>query len=169
VELSLGRRADYAIRATLDLAHHRDALRKAREIGEAMAVPPSFLPQILAQLVRAGIATSTAGPRGGYGLACAPADVSLLDVIVAVDGEVAATRCVLRGGPCRWEDMCAVHIPWAQAQQAMTEELAATSFERLLELDRSLAIGDLDVPAVPREPGEPGEPAIVPDEPAATA
>jgi Rrf2 family transcriptional regulator, iron-sulfur cluster assembly transcription factor len=152
VELSLGRRADYAIRATLDLAHHLDRLRKAREIGEEMAVPTSFLPQILAQLVRAGIATSTAGPRGGYGLAAPPAEISLLDVIVAVDGEIGATECVLRGGPCRWEDMCAVHLPWAQAQRAMTEELAATSFEQLLELDRSLAIGDLEVPAglVPR-------------------
>lgn len=165
MELSLGRRADYAIRATLDLAHHREALRKAREIDEAMAVPASFLPQILAQLVRAGIATSTAGPRGGYGLARDPADISLLDVIVAVDGEVAATRCVLRSGPCRWEDMCAVHIPWAQAQQAMTEQLAATSFERLLELDRSLATGELVVPA---DLAASLEPAAGPDEPAAT-
>lgn len=163
MELSLGRRADYAIRATLDLAHHPDGLRKAREIGEAMAVPTSFLPQILAQLVRAGIATSTAGPRGGYGLAVDPADVSLLDVIVAVEGEIGAIECVLRGGPCRWEDMCAVHLPWAQAQRAMTEELAATTFARLLELDQALAIGDLELPAnlVPRTTAE-----AAPDEPA---
>lgn len=146
MELSLGRRADYAIRATLDLAHHPGQLRKAREIGEAMAVPTSFLPQILAQLVRAGISSSTAGPRGGYGLAKPAADVSLLDVVVAVDGEVGATECVLRGGPCRWDDMCAVHLPWAQAQRAMTEELAATSFADLLELDHALARGELEVP-----------------------
>lgn len=146
MELSLGRRADYAIRATLDLAHHPDGLRKAREIGQAMAVPTSFLPQILAQLVRAGIAASTAGPRGGYGLAQPAADISLLDVVVAVDGEVAATECVLRGGPCRWDDMCAVHLPWAQAQRAMTEELAATSFADLLELDQALARGQLEIP-----------------------
>jgi Rrf2 family transcriptional regulator, iron-sulfur cluster assembly transcription factor len=147
VELSLGRRADYAIRATLDLAHHPDVLRKAREIGEAMAVPASFLPQILAQLVQAGIITSTAGPRGGYGLARPASDISLLEVIIAVDGDVGATQCVLRGGPCRWEDMCAVHLPWAQAQRAMTGELDATSFADVLELDRSLAAGDLPVPA----------------------
>jgi Rrf2 family protein len=146
VELSLGRRADYAVRATLDLAHHPGALRKAREIGEAMAVPTSFLPQILAQLVHAGLATSTAGPRGGYGLARPAAEVSLLDVVTAVDGDVSATECVLRGGPCRWEDMCAVHLPWAQAQRAMTAELAATSFARLVELDAALARGELDLP-----------------------
>jgi Rrf2 family protein len=155
VELSLGRRADYAIRATLDLAHHPEGLRKAREIGEAMAVPTSFLPQILAQLVHAGIATSTAGPRGGYGLARPASDISLLDVVIAVYGEVGATQCVLRGGPCRWEDMCAVHLPWAQAQRAMMAELDATSFADLLELDRSLAVGDLTIPAELERPPRP--------------
>jgi Rrf2 family transcriptional regulator, iron-sulfur cluster assembly transcription factor len=144
VELSLGRRADYAIRATLDLAQHLDRLRKSREIGEAMNIPVSYLPQILAQLVRVGIATSTAGPNGGYGLARDPAAISLLDVIEAVDGEVAATACVLRGGPCRWEDMCAVHLPWAQAQRALTGELAGTSFTEVVALDAALAAGELE-------------------------
>jgi Rrf2 family protein len=143
VEMSLGRRADYAIRATLDLARSPGALRKAREIGEAMAVPVSFLPQILAQLVRAGIASSTAGPRGGYGLARDPASLSLLDVVVAVDGEVAENPCVLRGGPCHWEDRCAVHDPWTRAKQAMMDELAATSFADLVRLDRTLERDEL--------------------------
>jgi Rrf2 family protein len=150
VEMSLGRRADYAIRATLDLARSPGALRKSREIGEAMAVPVSFLPQILAQLVKAGIASSTAGPRGGYGLARDPASLSLLDVVVAVDGEVAETPCVLRGGPCHWEDRCAVHVPWARAKQAMMDELASTSFADLVRLDRTLEAIEL-VAAV--EPG----------------
>jgi Rrf2 family transcriptional regulator, iron-sulfur cluster assembly transcription factor len=147
MDLSLGRRADYAIRATLDLARHQGILRKAREVGEAMAVPASYLPQILALLVHAGIATSTAGPRGGYGLLRDPKDISLLDVVIAVDGEVQASQCVLRGVPCRWEDMCAVHLPWARAQGALTDELARTSFADLTELDRSLEAGELDLPA----------------------
>jgi Rrf2 family protein len=169
VEMSLGRRADYAIRATLDLARSPGALRKSREIGEAMAVPVSFLPQILAQLVKAGIASSTAGPRGGYGLARDPASLSLLDVVVAVDGEVAETPCVLRGGPCHWEDRCAVHVPWARAKQAMMDELASTSFADLVRLDRTLEEIELVVAAEPvggvieprtvTEPLEPGAPS----------
>jgi Rrf2 family protein len=152
VEMTLGRRADYAIRATLDLARSPDVLRKAREIGEAMAVPASFLPQILAQLVHAGIASSTAGPRGGYGLLPDPAEVSLLDVVVAVDGKPGSTQCVLRGGPCRWEDQCAVHVPWNRAQQALLDELAATSFADLVELDRQLEAG--------KQPAGPDDPVV---------
>jgi Rrf2 family transcriptional regulator, iron-sulfur cluster assembly transcription factor len=139
VELSLGRKADYAIRATLDLAeHHGLRRRKAREIGEAMAVPTTYLPQILAVLVRAGLAESVAGPHGGYGLARDPATISLLDVVIAVDGEMEAPVCVLRGGPCRWEGHCAVHETWSRAKQAMLDELSATTFADLVEEDRRL-------------------------------
>jgi Rrf2 family protein len=146
VELSLGRRADYAIRATLDLANHHEGgrRRKAREIGAAMDVPASYLPQILALLVRAGIASSAAGPRGGYGLAHDPAAISLLDVVHAVDGELESKECVLRGGPCRWEDCCAVHEPWSRAQQALMAELAATSFADVVALDRALPVTPAD-------------------------
>jgi Rrf2 family transcriptional regulator, iron-sulfur cluster assembly transcription factor len=157
--MSLGRRADYAIRATLDLAGSPGVLRKSREIGEAMHIPVSFLPQILAQLVREGIVTSTAGPRGGYGLLRDPADLTLLDVVTAVEGAHEDADCVLRGGPCRWDDCCAVHVPWSRAKQAMLDELAATSFASLLESDRLLASAVPDVPEVPAVSGLPREPA----------
>jgi Rrf2 family transcriptional regulator, iron-sulfur cluster assembly transcription factor len=135
VELSLGRRADYAIRATLDLARHPGRLRKAREIGAAMSVPASFLPQILAQLVHAGLVSSTAGPRGGYGLLVDPAELSLLDVVTAVEGEVEQAPCVLRGGACGGPDPCVVHRPWSRARQALYAELAATRFAELAAAD----------------------------------
>ena len=148
MELSLGRRADYAIRATLDLArHHGEGRRKAREIGEAMAVPASYLPQILALLVRAGIVSSVSGPSGGYSLGRPSAQVSLLDVIRATEGDPGATECVLRGGPCHWDDVCAVHVPWARAQQALLDELAATSFEVLAGIDAQLEDGTFELPA----------------------
>jgi Rrf2 family protein len=147
VELSLGRRADYAVRAMLDLAeHHGGRRRKAREIGAAMDIPTSYLPQILALLVRADLASSVAGPHGGYGLTRDPADISMLDVVHAVDGDVQSTRCVLRGGPCRWEGRCAVHEPWSRAQEAMLEELAATSFAELVAIDRVLGADEVVEP-----------------------
>lgn len=151
MELTLGRRADYAIRATLDLArHHGAGRRKAREIGDEMAIPSSYLPQILALLVRAGIVASVSGPSGGYSLARSPSEVSLLDVIRATEGDPSATECVLRGGPCRWDDVCAVHVPWARAQQALLDELAATSFEDVAALDARIEAGTFELPAALR-------------------
>jgi Rrf2 family protein len=148
MELSLGRRADYAIRATLDLARQEGGgRRKAREISESMSVPMSYLPQILAELVRAELVVSVAGPRGGYQLARPSTSISLLDVVRATEGDVASTRCVLRGGPCRWEGMCAVHVPWSRAQQALLDELDETSLADVAAIDAELEVGSFGVTA----------------------
>lgn len=143
MRLELGRRADYAIRAAVDLAHHHGdgARRKARDIAEHMAIPISYVPQILAELVRAELAVSVAGRSGGYALARAPTKISLLDVVRAADGEMLSTACVLRGGPCRWEDMCAVHVPWSEAQHALLGSLDATSLAAVIAIDTELAAG----------------------------
>jgi Rrf2 family protein len=144
VRLELGRRADYGIRAMTDLARHHEAgvRRKAREIADEMAIPSTYVGQVLADLVRAGLAVSTAGRWGGYELARAPGEVSLLAVIRAVDDEPGSTVCVLRGGPCRWEDRCAVHVPWFEAQQAMLERLDRATLAEVIERDLALEHGD---------------------------
>lgn len=148
MKMELGKRADYAVRAAVDLARHAQggARRKARAIAEEMDIPASYVPQILAELVRARIAASVAGPDGGYVLARDASDINLLEVIEAIDGELVSTSCVLRSGPCRWDDMCAVHIPWARAQFAMLDTLAETSLAELVANDRALEAGTYEVP-----------------------
>lgn len=144
MQLELGRRADYGIRATIDLARHEGTgrRRKAREIAADMDIPATYIGQVLAELVRAELVASTAGRSGGYVLARPPEDISLLAVIRAVDDDPGSSVCVLRGGPCRWEDICAVHDPWFEAQQAMLERLDQTTFARLLDIDEALEHGD---------------------------
>ncbi len=148
MRLELGRRADYAIRAVVDLARHASATRRrtARTIADAMDVPVGYLPQILAELVRAGLVSSVSGRDGGYFLARDPSDIDLLAVVQSVDGELGSTVCVLRGGPCRWDEVCAVHVPWMRAQQAMLETLAATSLAEVVAIDAALDAGTYLVP-----------------------
>ncbi len=139
MELQLGKRADYTVRAVLDLAcHHGDGRRKAAAIAERRAIPPSYLPQLLAELVRAGIVESVAGRNGGYALARDPSEITLLEVVEVVDGHLVSTECVLRGGPCRWEDACAMHDPWARAQEALRGSLATTTFDEIAAADDAL-------------------------------
>lgn len=147
MELSLGRRADYALRAALDLANHADDRRKSREIGDGMDIPMTYLPQIMAQLVRAGLVDSFAGPRGGYVLARPAVAVSLLEVIEAVEGDPASTECILRGGPCHWDGICAMHVPWSRAQQAMLDRLGATTLAEVAAIDEALLEGEYEPPA----------------------
>jgi Rrf2 family transcriptional regulator, iron-sulfur cluster assembly transcription factor len=151
MDMKLGKRADYTVRAVLDLArHHGHGRRKTADIAEEMQVPVTYLPQLLAELVREGIVRSMAGRHGGYELARDPAEVSLLEVIEVADGPLVSTECVLRGGPCRWEEACAIHEPWARAQEAMRDELRATTFAEVAALD--VALNGSSAAGAPRPP-----------------
>jgi len=87
-------KADYAIRAAVELAAAGDGPVKGDRIAKAQSIPPNFLENILADLRNAGIVGSRRGAEGGYWLARPADDVSLADVIRAVDGPLANVRGV---------------------------------------------------------------------------
>lgn len=140
MQIEIGLRADYGIRAVLDVArHHPRSRRKTREIAEAMNIPATYLSRILASLVHANILVATAGHSGGYELTRPPGKITLLDVIEAVEEPTELTRCVLRGIPCRPNQPCAVHSSWVAAQEALASQLRRTTFARLVREDAQSA------------------------------
>jgi len=146
VQATLGRKGDYSVRAVLDLSNHNGLRRKSREIAEEMDIPSRYLPQILANLVEHGILTAEAGPTGGYLLARPADDLTLLDVVEAAEGPIRIDQCVLRGGPCDWEESCPVHVPWNRALNALTEELSKTTFAELTLQCAEIAAGTYVLP-----------------------
>ncbi len=134
MRVTLSRRGDYAVRAVFDLARRYPEQRKAGEIAAEMDIPRKFLSQVLADLVRADLLQAFAGPKGGYRLRLAPAEITLREVVEAAEGELELTRCVLRGGPCGWDDRCAVHEIWVEAQEAFGARLAATTLADFAEV-----------------------------------
>lgn len=137
MKIVLGNRGDYTVRAVLYLARHPGRQRR-RVIAEAMEIPDNYLPQILGRLVKAGVVRSTVGRRGGYELGRPAASVTLRDVIEVGEGPIRSTTCVLRGGPCYWGDKCAIHDTWIEAERALTDRLAATTFADLAMADWEL-------------------------------
>lgn len=86
-------KADYAVRAVVELAgSEQQAPRKVDEVARAQGIPVSFLENILTQLRSAGIVRSQRGPEGGYWLAHPAAEVSLADIIRAVEGPLVGVR-----------------------------------------------------------------------------
>ena len=143
MDLTLTRRGDYAVRAALCLAgvYGQGGYLKIREVSTAMHLPVSYTPQVLKLLATAGLVEAKAGRGGGYRLTRQPRDVSLLEVVEAAEGPLLPERCILRGGPCRWEDACAVHPAWAAAVEACRGSLATTTLADLVAADRRLAAG----------------------------
>lgn len=117
--------------------------RKIREVAAEMELPPRYTPQILRLLSKAGLAEARAGRDGGYRLSQHPRDISLLAVVEAAEGPLRTDECTLRGGPCHWEDMCAVHPAWETATTAMREALSKIRLRDILAVDAGLDAGTL--------------------------
>ncbi len=153
MQIALGRKGDYSVRAMIDLArHYGQGRRKAREIARTMDIPERYLPQLLAPFVRQGLLIATAGPEGGYALAVLPASITLLDVIETAEGALESPECVLRGGPCDWGQICPMHDPWVRARAALSHELQSTTFADIASADAAIERGERTAPSGPVHP-----------------
>jgi Rrf2 family iron-sulfur cluster assembly transcriptional regulator len=146
MRMELTKRGDYAVRAMLALTRGAGGgLLSARRIADAMAIPVRFLPQVLGDLQRAALIEAAPGRAGGYRLAKPAEQISLLDVIEAVEGDGRRRTCVLRGGPCALDGTCDVHEVFFQGQEALRATFAAAS---LAELAAPATKAALDASAV---------------------
>ncbi|HET9287609.1 MAG TPA: Rrf2 family transcriptional regulator [Gaiella sp.] len=132
MRLRFSRTADYGLRATLEVARAQGRLVPRRELSTVTGAPLSVLAQPLAALARADVLAAQAGPRGGYRLARPARDISVYDVVLAIDGEGRVERCVLHEGVCSWEGACPFHAVLAKAQERFTDTLRSTSLEDVL-------------------------------------
>jgi Rrf2 family protein len=133
MRLRFSRTADYGLRAALEVARAREGtLVTRRALAGATDAPASVLAQSLAALVRAGLLSAQAGPGGGYRLARAAGDVSIHDVVVAIDARDEEPLCVLRESECSWEALCPFHPHLAEAQERYLETLRETSLADVL-------------------------------------
>ncbi len=102
-------------------------------LAEATSVPESFMSKVLQALVRARLITSRRGVEGGFELTCLPEEVSLLDVVEAIEGPIQLNFCLMPGEPCERHTSCPAHCVWAEAQGAMTAVLKRASLAGLAE------------------------------------
>lgn len=134
MRLELTRRADYAIRTVVFLARKRqEGFIPAPRVADGMGIPARFLPHVMQDLTRAGIVEAALGRGGGYRLARDVRDLSLLDVIEAIEGDARRRACILRTGGCDPDHPCDVHGVFAAAQDALLDRLAGTSIKDVVD------------------------------------
>jgi Rrf2 family transcriptional regulator, cysteine metabolism repressor len=130
----------YAVRALTELARRQaaDVARPIRlaDIAEIGDMPLQFLEQVFAALRRVGIVHSRRGAAGGYTLARPAAEISVLDVVTALDGPLSPVDCTQ--GLCDRVDVCGASTVWVEAEQALVRVLAGTSIADLLAREDAL-------------------------------
>ena len=130
--MQITRQADYAIRAVRYLAKQGPNQRAATStVAQEMKIPPSFLAKIISQLSIAGLLHTSRGARGGVTLARDAKDISLLDVVEAIDGPILLNECVGDPADCVFSDDCLVHPIWVEAQETLVKRLRETKFDKL--------------------------------------
>lgn len=132
--MQITRQADYAMRAVLYLSELGSDRRAATsQIAQEKQIPPSFLAKIVSQLSVAGLLQTSRGARGGVSLARSPEDISLLEVVEAIDGPIQLNECVADGGVCVFGDSCALRPVFCDAQAELVARLEGTSFGALAQ------------------------------------
>jgi Rrf2 family protein len=140
-------RGDYASRALLSLALHADESgpTSVRDIAERTGLPQPYLEQILLALKGAGIVRSKRGVGGGYVLAREPGQITLGEIVSAVDGPIAVGDFGLphQDGACDHEGQCVLLALWGDVGEQMRRLLAAVSLADV----RDMAMGQLPWPS----------------------
>ena len=127
--MQITRQADYALRAVLHLSRAGNSERAATStIAKEQKIPPSFLAKIVSQLSIAGLLHTSRGARGGVTLARQPKDITLLEVVEAIDGPIQLNECVANAGICTFEANCPIHSVWCEAQDDLVNRLKNTNF-----------------------------------------
>jgi Rrf2 family protein len=134
--MNINQATDYGFRAVLYLAQQAGRERvEAQTIAQNEVVPIRYLLKIMPSLIKAGIVRSQRGIGGGYALARDPRDITLLDVIEAIEGPIRLNRCLLDEGYCSKQGPpdCKIHQALADIQQKLNSELKHYNFADLVE------------------------------------
>jgi Rrf2 family protein len=125
----------YGLRAMAEWARrYGDGPVSVAEVAEAEGLSPAYLEQIVPPLREAGLLLSTRGVHGGYSLGRRPEEISVAQVIQALEGDVVTLRCADDADPCARVDQCLTRSVWEQVSELVLRALQKIT---LAELCRS--------------------------------
>ena len=132
--MRLTRAAEYGVRCVLYLCGAgKGRVVSRKELAREMAIPEQFLGKLARQLARQGILEITQGSRGGLRILHSPGEITLLEVVEAIEGEILLNDCLMYPGYCSRDRVCAVHPVWERARENLRATLREADFSTLLQ------------------------------------
>ena len=129
--IKIGKLADYALLITDYLALSGDSLCTTEELSKSTHLPIATVRKLLKKLVDARLVISYRGSNGGYRLSSLPKEISIADVIVAVEGPIAITECAISGGTCSLSKECHLKSNWGVLNKFFVDTLANISIAEM--------------------------------------
>ncbi|TAM09547.1 MAG: SUF system Fe-S cluster assembly regulator [Nevskiaceae bacterium] len=146
--LKLGRLTDYATLVMTQLANEpcsadaasHSATRSAHDIAQRAHLAPPTVAKLLRQLARAGLVEAERGAYGGYRLARAAAQITVADIVTAIEGPVALTECATAHSRCSIQQRCGVRGSWRLINAAIEQALQAVTLQQMADSERLLFV-----------------------------
>ncbi len=130
--IKLSRMADYGVVLMTQLARASGAVTTAADLSATCALPLPTVSKLLKQLAQEGLLSSHRGTKGGYALARPADDISMADIIGAVEGPIALTDCIEADGTiCEIEALCPTRTNWRRINDVLTEALDGVSLTEM--------------------------------------
>lgn len=131
--LRMSKLTDYGTVVMTYLARQADKQHAASEIAAQIQVAAPTVSKILKALAREGLVVSSRGAKGGYSLARRPADISMVEIIDALEGPVALTECGSAPGLCIQEASCSIRANWQHINTAVRQALAGVTLAQMAQ------------------------------------
>lgn len=137
--MKLSTKGRYGLRALLDLAVHQDAgAVSLQSIADRQHISERYLEQLMAKLKKAGLVISTRGAGGGYRLAREAREISVGDILRALEGNLDAVECpgLLEDGECSSKDLCVTKYVWKRINESINQVVDEIKLDQLVEESR---------------------------------
>lgn len=148
--LRVSRLADYATSLMACLGEQPDAVVSAAELAECLDLEPPTVSKLLKMLAKNGLVQSFRGARGGYQLARPAHEISVADIVEAIEGPIGMTECSVATGQCSREANCNVRGNWQGINATITAAMRAVSVADMMQPGK---VADETGTAVPTSAG----------------
>jgi Rrf2 family protein len=143
--MRLSTKSRYGLRALFDMAYHAGTLpAQIKDISRRQNISPRYLEQIFQDLKRGGLLKSRRGPQGGYFLSRKPHEITVHQVILAAEGEMALVDCVKsgKGGKktCEFDNGCVTQKIWKEASKRLNDYLSSVTLKDLCEEAKAMGM-----------------------------
>lgn len=133
----LSKLADYGVIIASHLAAHPERQMTAGMLATDTRLPRATVAKILKALAHAGIVAGARGAAGGYRLARAAPNISIAEVVAAIDGAIGLTQCSVHAPTCERTDFCPTRPHWRRINEVVGTALSAVSLAEMVPVPRS--------------------------------
>lgn len=135
--LRVSKLTDYAtvvmtVLAAMSDSQRRDSVVSAQDLAARAHLELPTVSKLLKQLAHAGLVDSFRGVNGGYRLARAPREISIAEIVIAMEGPIGMTQCSAQAGLCEHETHCGVRVNWRRINQAIAGALESVTLDDMI-------------------------------------